>query len=110
MLQHCDQTAGVESNGSQLVLCLNQRNFSSEDTVTRLYDRLVVTVYGVNTSRTRVPLPRCRGSHPVDLMSRSLSPYPQPQSPVRGWLGDRANLLQCQRIHSGKYILWQHLC
>jgi len=54
--KHCDKTAAVDANGTKIVLCLNSKNFSIEDTLVRNYENLTITVYGVNTTRTRVSL------------------------------------------------------
>merc|ERR1719402_1474114 len=55
-VKHCDKTAAVDANGTKIVLCLNKRPFSEEDTVLRNYDNLTITVYGENTTRTRISL------------------------------------------------------
>jgi len=56
IIKHCDKTAAVDANGTKIVLCLNKKMFSEEDTLIRNYDNLTITVYGRNTSRTKIPL------------------------------------------------------
>jgi len=58
--KHCDKTAAVDANGTKIVLCLNRVDFANEDSLIRNYDNLTVTVYGPNTTRTRIELKSLR--------------------------------------------------
>merc|ERR1719153_417626 len=56
VIKHCDKTAAVDANGTKIVLCLNKKKFSEEDTLIRNYENLTITVYGPNTTRTKIQL------------------------------------------------------
>merc|ERR1719450_1397005 len=54
--EYCDVTAGVEANGTRIILCLLLRKFIDDDVLIRNYKNIMITVYGDKSKRTRIPI------------------------------------------------------